>query len=407
MADLSLTDKKILILGATGFVGSRLTEKLTLEHHAQVTVMSRNYGRASSVARYPVRLVKGDVTNIDDALSNFAGHDIVIDCTYPAVGILRERIDQAVLGAKTVCDAVLRHRIPRLVHMSTIAVYGPAKDGCVDETQTCSPSGDAYGDSKLAGERVVLKAHRRNGLPVVVLQPTVIYGPFAAWSAGPLLKLKEGRVALPNSGQGYCNAVYIDDVVDAIILAASVPEIEGERFLISGEAPVTWRQYYEAYQTIAGGTVVLMSAKEIERAMREAEVGNRPIRRLVREFRNNPSLRQLLLTQSLIKQVYGMVRWVLPERTFETTKQSFLRQKVALSGAGQGENSGPLFLPAPNQMALLSAKAHVKIDKAMRLLGYHPRFDLDSGMALIAQWAKWARLTNPDDFSGYSQVEQL
>lgn len=396
-----------MIVGGTGFVGSRLTEKLILEYKAHVTVMSRNYSKASSVARYPLMLLRGDISNAQDVLTACADKDIVIDCTYPAAGTRQEKIKQAIVGAKALAEAVLRHHVPRLVHLSTISVYGPAKDGPLDETQVCKPSGDAYGDCKLAGEQAMLEAHRQHGLPVSVLQPTVIYGPFAGWSRGPLHHLKQGRVALPNNGQGYCNAVYIDDVVDAIILAATVPGIEGDRFLISGEKPVTWQQYYEAYQAFAGEDVALMSTDEIEATMHEAEVRNRPVRRLVGEFRNNPSLRQLLLAQPVIKQVYEMIRWVLPQRTFENTKQNILRHREAPSSAGHGESSRPLILPSPNQMALLSAKAHVKIAKAQRLLGYHPRFDLDSGMALTAQWAQWARLMNSDDFSGYPRIKQL
>ena len=63
--------------------------------------------------------------------------------------------------------------------------------------------------------------------------------------------LINGTVILPDEGEGICNAVYVDDVVDAMILAAKNPAAVGQRFLISGD-PITWAQFYEALAKAAG-----------------------------------------------------------------------------------------------------------------------------------------------------------
>jgi nucleoside-diphosphate-sugar epimerase len=387
-----LRNKKILIIGGTGFVGSRLTEKLVLGHQAQVTVMSRDYRRASSIARYPVKLVKGNVTNVKEVQEACDGQEIVIDCTYPSAGTKQERTKHAIQGAEALTEATLNNRITRLVHLSTISVYGTAKDGFLDETQVCNPSGDAYGDSKLACEQTLMEAHSQRNLPVTILQPTVIYGPFAGWSIGPLHQLKQGRVALPNAGQGNCNAVYIDDVVQAIILACTSAGTEGERFLISGESPVTWKEYYEAYQAIAGGELALLSNKELNRNIHKIAADNRPTRRLISEFRNNAELRQLFLGLPGIKDLYGITRKMLPQKSFENVKKQVLGQADPITPYNDLKQKNPLILPNPNQISLFSAKAHVKIDKAKRMLGYQPKFDLHRGMKFTAQWAKWANL---------------
>ena len=68
-----------------------------------------------------------------------------------------------------------------------------------------------------------------------VLQPTVVYGPFGVtWTVRPLEQLQDGGLLLINGGTGVCNAVYVDDVVDAMVRASTAPSAHGEAFLISG-----------------------------------------------------------------------------------------------------------------------------------------------------------------------------
>jgi len=64
--------------------------------------------------------------------------------------------------------------------------------------------------------------------------------------------LRSGLVVLVNGGDGLCNAVYVDDVVQAMLLAATAKEGAGERFLVSGPRPVTWREFYGAYEAMLG-----------------------------------------------------------------------------------------------------------------------------------------------------------
>jgi nucleoside-diphosphate-sugar epimerase len=100
----------------------------------------------------------------------------------------------------------------------------------------------------------------------VILQPTVIYGPSATpWTVDVLQWLKTSRVILVNRGSGLCNAVYIDDLITAILGAAVQERVIGERFLISGEKPVTWREFFRRFEHMLGfASTVEMSAAEAE-----------------------------------------------------------------------------------------------------------------------------------------------
>ena len=108
----------------------------------------------------------------------------------------------------------------RVVHLSTLMVYGQTGDGDLDETAPRVRFGNPYSDSKLEAEAIALSS----GLPVAVLQPTAVYGPYGGvWTEAVLRALKAGRQILVDGGEGLGNAVYVDDLVSAMLLAAVEP----------------------------------------------------------------------------------------------------------------------------------------------------------------------------------------
>ncbi len=148
----------------------------------------------------------------------------------------------------------LAKKVSRLVHLwSTFSVYEPLAAGDLDENSLRIPCGSPYADVKLEIEELFSRMFEEHGLPVTVLQPTIVYGPFGGtWTIDPVFRLRRGRVVLPDDGEGLCNAVYVDDVVSAAFCAARAPEAVGDRFLVSWKEPVTWRQFFEAYERILG-----------------------------------------------------------------------------------------------------------------------------------------------------------
>jgi nucleoside-diphosphate-sugar epimerase len=179
-------------------------------------------------------------------------------------------------GSDIVAREGLRAGVSRMVMVSSIAVYGRIPDGDADETTSYAQPGDLYAATKREAEERVLDLHRRDGLPVVVVQPTCVYGPYGlAFTIDPLRELSTRQVALVNGGDGLCNAVYVDDVADALILAATQAP-SGEKFLISGAEPVTWREFYGAYERMMGRcSTVSLSLEEIRA---RANQGPQPFR---------------------------------------------------------------------------------------------------------------------------------
>jgi len=218
--DGALAGSRVLVTGATGFIGGRLVERLVLEHGAEVRALVRNLAGAARLARFPsgsVTVLRGDVTNPADLERAADGCDLVFHCAYGTSGSQKHRSRVNTEGTRRVLAAAQAAGARRIVHLSTLMVYGATADGDLDETAPRQPFGNPYSDSKLEAERIVLSS----GLPVAVLQPTAVYGPYGGvWTETVLKALKAGRQILINGGDGLANPVYVDDLVSAMLLAA-------------------------------------------------------------------------------------------------------------------------------------------------------------------------------------------
>src|SRR5262249_54773375 len=124
----------------------------------------------------------------------------------------------------------------------------------------------------------------------------IVYGPYApAWTMRPLEQVRTGRMALPADGLGFCNAVYVDDVIAAAILAAERSEAVGQTFLISGSAPTTWRDFYGAYQNMVGKRVLeYLENKKLRGEARRQWLSRSPFGKIRRELARRPAVRDYL-----------------------------------------------------------------------------------------------------------------
>jgi predicted dehydrogenase/nucleoside-diphosphate-sugar epimerase len=359
----NLKNKKVLVTGATGFLGGRLVEKLVLEFNAKVKTLVRNFSRASRIARFPIEMVYGDIDN-DDAIDRAVQEcEIVFHCAHDF-----SNPQKNIIGTKLLAEACLRHKVNRFVYVSSFSVYEPFQDGDLDESSPMLPCNWEYTNNKRYIEQELLIYAHEKGLPVVILQPTIVYGPFSrTWTDEIVLLLRTGRVVLPDNGDGLCNAVYVDDVVNGLILAAIASDnVIGERFLISSEQPITWLEFFTAYEKILNvKSVILMPIEKILQL-----ISKRPDVLLEVDPRRFMEL-------SLIRIFRKLLRPFIPK-----SFRKKIRQNLPL----------PLHLPTMQRLNLYRAKTYVKIDKAKKLLGYEPKFSFEEGMEITAYYIKWANL---------------
>lgn len=392
-----LRGKKILVTGASGFIGGRLVERLVRHHGADVRVLVRGAASAARLARLPVDFVLGDVTRSTDLDRACAGREIVFHCAYGTSGSQKHRAWVNKAGTERTLEAARRAGAARVVALSTLMVYGQTGDGDLDETAPRRRFGNAYSDSKLAAEQIALQYAKSGRVPVAVLQPTAVYGPWGGvWTVQPLQTLKTGRMILVNGGDGLANAVYVDDLVSAMLLAAVRDEAVGEAFLISGPEAVPWSELYGRFARMLGNgpaRTVAMTAGEArahyERHRRET--AHLP-GELLRAFRQDQRFRDRLMATRELLAARELASSILPEAV-----QNRIKSRMS-SGGKPGARSStelPIHPLTPQMIGFFTPKTRVRIDKARRLLGYEPAFSLERGMELTEQWARWAGLLEP------------
>ncbi len=354
-----LSGKRILITGGTGFIGGRLAEKLALDEGADVRVLARDFGKAIRVARLPVELVSGDVADDEAVERAVEGCDYIVHCAHDFGDQSRN-----VTASRSLAEAALRHGVQRMIYVSSMSVYEPLpSQGVVDEG-SMTPAGNEYAEVKLAVEREMDRFYREEGLETVNIRPTIVYGPYSPpWTLQPMAQVRSRKVVLPEMGTGTCWAVYVDDVVDAMIAALVRPEAAGETFLIGGSDLVTWGEFYGAYEEAAGvDSLVLMDTSAVNQSQTATGILRRPA---------------ALLATPIAKNVYQSLRKLGGHNFWH-----HMRERVR-----------PMQFPATDaQTALFASHARINLEKAERLLGYQPRFDFSTGMGITKEYIKWAQL---------------
>ncbi len=363
---------KVLITGATGFIGGRLAEIL-IEQGADVRCAVRNFGHATRLARLGPTIIRADLTNGEQMDEAIEGVDYVFHCAHDM-----RSVSTNMKGLENIIEACVRHKAKRLVYVSTVSVYEPFPDGLLSEKTRDGDRGWMYTRTKLDMEARVLKAVREQGLAGTIVQPTIVYGPYSKpWTNAPAENLIYGTVVLPDRGEGLCNAVYIDDLVDGFILAATQPGAVGERFLLSGPAPVGWGEFFGAMARALG-----TAQPEFWPNERISKMNHGIMRHIKRVARNPKRILQIIVRWNPARQALQAGIDKLPEPL-----KGLMMKHSSSSG---GRKPGEVIIPHPQQLKLYMAKAYSDNAKAERLLGYHPRYDFASGMEPTGLYLKWA-----------------
>ncbi len=251
----------ILVTGATGFVGRNLCLYLVERGH-RVRALVRRTSEHAFLEPLGVERVWGDLRDAQAVATAVAGCGAVIHAAavFRFWGRREDFWTTNVDGTRNLLEAASQAGVRRLVHISTIAVVGkPPKDNPITEETPCQPQ-DAYQESKLEAERLALTWWRQHGLPVIILRPGAIYGPWSHYAFNRLFiedPLK-GVAFRVHGGRHITFPVFVRDVAWAAEIALTRGRA-GEVYNICGPC-LSHREVGEALEQVTGRRICWIPA---------------------------------------------------------------------------------------------------------------------------------------------------
>ncbi len=226
---------KVFVTGATGFIGERLARALVARGD-QVAAVVRNPAKAQDLAALGVELYQGDITDKESMRAAMTGVDAVFHlAAWYKIGA-RDKSDAEQInvgGTRNVLELMRDLRIPKGVYTSTLAIFSDTHGQPVDESYRFNGKHLIEYDRTKAEAHEIALSLMAVGLPLVIVQPGVVYGPGDPSAMGDTLRLYLQR-KLPMVPQQTAFAWgYIDDIVQGHLLALDKGKV-GEDYIIAG-----------------------------------------------------------------------------------------------------------------------------------------------------------------------------
>ncbi|MEJ7784233.1 MAG: NAD(P)-dependent oxidoreductase [Solirubrobacteraceae bacterium] len=309
---------RVFITGAAGFLGRALSERYVADGH-EVCGMDLVPDSAHDI-------VAGDVAAAGPWQEHAKGCDLVIH-TAAVVSLRTERPREVweanVLGTLHALEAAERGGAQRFVHFSSVTVFGFDFPDGVDERHPVAPTGLPYPDTKIASEQVVLQAQLEGRVNATIVRPGDVYGPRSrAWALLPAQMIRDRRFVLPGGGRGIFSPVYVDNVVDGVVLAAASPEASGQVFTLSDGVGIANRDFFAPYAELIGRRLLTLPtpiartlAAGVQRAARsrpgDNDVNPLALRYMLRSGTySNAKARRMLDWEPRVSLEDGLVRTV-------------------------------------------------------------------------------------------------
>ncbi len=385
-----MNPSKILLTGGTGFIGSRLCERLSLDYKLPYRVLVRNFTHAPRIARLGAEMLGGDLDDSGSLDRALVGCDVVVHLAYSEGPQTRSLV-----------RACRKAGIKRLVHISSIAVHGPDPGPEAAHEATARIGrypGHEYSNLKAGAETVVQRAIA-DGLPAVILRPTIVYGPYGPFVTS-IVEAARGRgvFALLDEGRGICNAVYVDDVCDAILAAIDTTEGVGSAFFITADTAVTWRDFNLAFaqMVVPAPRVISVSSEDVRRYW----AARRPtfksditaLGRLATSAEFHRHLSSVVMLRTLITGGKRIVKSVLPSERLTALKD---RRGARPGGDAAGAGSETSW-PDLGRVTRECMRIAFSNERARTVLGWRPRYDLPAGVAVTRSWLESANMLSAE-----------
>jgi nucleoside-diphosphate-sugar epimerase len=208
---------RIVITGATGFIGQHLLEDIDAEKNA-ITIITRDKNKAVRFLPHNSLVVEADLLNVDSLKSAFKNQDVLINLAAEVRNI--EKLAQTnIAGTQNLIEALTQSEIKQVIHLSSVGVVGKSYSNSilnVDETTICTPQNE-YERTKFISENLFLESRNNNSFKLTILRPTNVYGEYHTFNALlRLMKHIETGKSLAYQKGAMVNYVYVKDLTSLI-----------------------------------------------------------------------------------------------------------------------------------------------------------------------------------------------
>jgi nucleoside-diphosphate-sugar epimerase len=381
-----MSKPRIAIVGASGFVGAALIERLYFDEawkdRFDFTAFIHGFGNAARITRLPVKIEALDLLDLPRVQAALAGFDTVINCT---------RGDSALMlkGLRNLGRAAEHNRAHKFIHLSSVTIYGedPSPDSA-HEDAPLNPRRSAYGDIKAAQDEMVFNLHRR-GVPSIILCPSNIGGPYSGLIIDAVSKMMAGEIVLVDDGRYPTNIVHVDNLVEAMLVAAQSDKGWGERYFVNEAEPVTWKQFFEDIAAMVGiePRFPMVTREDVLRHM-QGSVPAKPGLKSQAGALLSTEFREAVSVVPAFKSVNDSAKRAL--NSLSPRWQERIRSRIARP---------TIIHPVRNTRSLDHKLATVQVrrvfhspDKIERQIGYKHLLDRARGMETTRRWLEFANL---------------
>ncbi len=248
---------KTLVTGATGFIGSHLLKRLLAERD-RVRILVRHDPGNDLMHNDRVEVFLGNLGNRDDVCRAVEGTSEVFHLGATIEGWAEDFQCATTLGTRHIVDAALCYGVQKLIYMSSLSVIHMAarrKGSKITEDWPLEPypqSRGPYSQTKLEAERIVSEAAGDRKLPAIILRPGEVFGPDRPFLSGAAAKETGRWLVVLGNGRFTVPAIWVEDLVDAIVAAANGDKFDGSVLNLVDPEPLSQDDIARYYLAATG-----------------------------------------------------------------------------------------------------------------------------------------------------------
>lgn len=259
---------KVLVTGATGFIGRHLVNRL-LADNQQLRLFVRREPSGSLRSDPRVEVVLGDLGDPEAVDRAVSGISLIYHVGAAMSGSAHDFERGTVAGTRNVVESALKHKVARMVYVSSLSVLHAAaarRGGKIREDWPLEPHPSkrgAYSQTKLDAEKIVTEAARHRGLNAVILRPGQVFGPGAPVLTPAVARRAGKRLIMLGNGKVVLPLVYVEDVVDAILCAAQRDVAPGSIFHVVDDAEIDQNEFVRRFLASSNETLTVLRVPRV------------------------------------------------------------------------------------------------------------------------------------------------